>query len=95
MEIQKLDDMCECGHDYSTHEGVSDCFFSYNCGCKKFVLMRSRDLQSIVIKGTTYHKRSYGRAWYYVDSWGVEHGVVPYMIDAIEVLLNLSYGEKL
>jgi hypothetical protein len=51
--------------------------------------------ESITIKNTTYYKRPYGRDWYYVDSWGTEHGVAPYMVDAIELLLDLSYGEEL
>jgi hypothetical protein len=54
-----------------------------------------KPIQSIKIKHTTYYKRPYGRDWYYVDPWGTEHGVVPYMVDAIELLLDLSYGEEL
>jgi len=51
--------------------------------------------KSITIKNKIYYKRSYANIWYYIDSWGIEHDTAPYMSDAIDVLLDLSYGEKL
>ena len=27
---------CECGHWYSDHTDGEECFYSYNCGCKRY-----------------------------------------------------------
>jgi len=30
------DQICKCGHNTSAHENLGECFWSYNCDCKKF-----------------------------------------------------------